>query len=72
MTAWKCPDCPMTVHGNPDDPQSEAWLAQVRAEHESIHAEQLLEHDGDREALQRRLRNPSLHVAVTSEDQEQP
>lgn len=34
------------------------------AAHDDVHGQQLAEHDGDREALRLRLRNPALHAAL--------
>lgn len=45
--------------------ESQAWTEQFIADHEAVHAEQLIEHDGDREALRMRLNHPARHAALT-------
>lgn len=61
---WECPDCGLQIQRNPDDPLSEEWTRARIAACEDVHAQQLAEHDGDREALRLHLRNPGLAHAI--------
>jgi hypothetical protein len=63
---WQCADCPTIIHRHPDPThESQAWTEQFIAEHEAVHAEQLAEHNGDRDALRMRLNHPALHATLT-------
>lgn len=65
MSIWECADCGTTIHRHPDPGhQSQGWTQRFIAEHEALHAAQLAEHGGDREALRRHLRHPALHAAI--------
>jgi hypothetical protein len=76
---WQCTDCPTKIRRHPDPAhESQGWTEQFIATHEATHAAQLLEHDGDREALRHRLNHPARfaavkqHAALTSTDERQP
>jgi hypothetical protein len=62
---WQCPDCTATIHRHPDPAhESQAWTERYITEHEAVHAAQLAEHGGDRDALRMHLRHPALHAAI--------
>jgi hypothetical protein len=72
MPDWTCPTCGrFTILGG-DISQASYDMQQRRiAEHTGHHAAQLAEHDGDEDALARRLQTPAVHAALT-QIQEQP
>lgn len=62
---WQCEDCPTIIHRHPDPAhESQSWTDRFIAEHEALHAAQLAEHGGDREALRLRLNFPGRHGAL--------
>jgi len=62
---WECEWGCLTIHLHPDPAhESQEWVRQVMTYHDALHARQLAEHGGDREALRRRLTTPASHAAV--------
>ncbi|MFE2998653.1 hypothetical protein ACFXG4_27080 [Nocardia sp. NPDC059246] len=66
MADWKCLTCNAFEIWGIDAPGYEESSSVMIAAHEATHADHLVEHDGDTDALRLRLQNPSLYAALNA------
>lgn len=70
MPDWTCPTCGrFTILGGEVAESNYQRQQQRIAAHTAHHAAQLAEHDGDEDALQRRLQTPAVHAALTQNEE---